>query len=380
MKRSTDRILTTHTGSLPRPADLTTMLEALDTGASIDPAAFEARVRRAVAEVVRAQVDAGVDVVNDGEQGKVGYSTYVRHRLTGFDGQSGAGRRADWADFPDAAARAERRSTVARPACNGAVDWKDRAAVQRDVANLRAGVEAVRPTEAFMTAASPGVIAHFLQNTHYPSREAYLARLVDVMKEEYDAIHRAGFVLQVDCPDLAMGRHLAFPEKSNAEFVKIAEANVEALNHALRDIPPDRMRLHLCWGNYEGPHHLDIPLREILPVALKARPQALSFEGANPRHEHEWVVFRERKLPDDKVIIPGVLDTTTNFIEHPELVAQRLVRYAEVVGKERVMAGSDCGFATFARSQALVEPEIAWAKLKAMTEGARMASEQLWRK
>ena len=201
-----------------------------------------------------------------------------------------------------------------------------------------------------MTAASPGVIAHFLPNQHYPSREAYLARLVDVMKEEYDAIHRAGFVLQVDCPDLAMGRHLAFPDLSDAEFLKIAAANVEALNHALRDIPADRMRLHLCWGNYEGPHHRDIPLREILGIALKARPQALSFEGANPRHEHEWVVFREVKLPDDRIIIPGVLDSTTNFIEHPELVAQRLVRYAEVVGRERVMAGSDCGFATFARS------------------------------
>ena len=379
MKRSTDRILTTHTGSLPRPPDLTVMLEALDTGAATDPAAFEARVRRAVAEVVRAQVEAGVDIVNDGEQGKVGYSTYVRHRLTGFDGQSEAARRADWADFPEAAARAERRSMVARPACNGPIDWKDRAAVQRDVANLRTGVDAARPTDAFMTAASPGVIAHFLQNTHYPSREAYLARLVDVMKEEYDAIHRAGFVLQVDCPDLAMSRHLAFPELSNAEFVRIAEANVEALNHALRDIPPDRMRLHLCWGNYEGPHHRDIPLREILPVVLKARPQAFSFEGANPRHEHEWVVFRERRLPDDKVIIPGVLDTTTNFIEHPELVAQRLVRYAEVVGRERVIAGSDCGFATFARSNALVEPEIAWAKLKVMAEGARLASAQLWK-
>jgi 5-methyltetrahydropteroyltriglutamate--homocysteine methyltransferase len=379
MKRSTDRILTTHTGSLPRPPDLTVMLEALDTGAATDPAAFEARVRRAVAEVVRAQVEAGVDIVNDGEQGKVGYSTYVRHRLTGFDGQSGAARRADWADFPEAAARAERRSMVARPACNGPIDWKDRAAVQRDVANLRTGVDAARPTDAFMTAASPGVIAHFLQNTHYPSREAYLARLVDVMKEEYDAIHRAGFVLQVDCPDLAMSRHLAFPELSNAEFVRIAEANVEALNHALRDIPPDRMRLHLCWGNYEGPHHRDIPLREILPVVLKARPQALSFEGANPRHEHEWVVFRERRLPDDKVIIPGVLDTTTNFIEHPELVAQRLVRYAEVVGRERVIAGSDCGFATFARSQALVEPEIAWAKIRVMAEGAGLASSQLWK-
>ena len=237
---------------------------------------------------------------------------------------------------------------------------------------------AAAPTDAFMSAASPGVIAHFLQNEHYPTREAYLARLVDVMKEEYDAIHQAGFVLQVDCPDLAMGRHLAFPDLSNAEFLKIAEANVEALNHALRDIPRDRMRLHLCWGNYEGPHHRDIPLREILPIALKARPQAISFEGANPRHEHEWAVFREVKLPDDRLIIPGVLDSTTNFIEHPELVAQRIVRYAEVVGRERVIAGSDCGFATFARSQSIVEPEIVWAKLAAMAEGARLASTQLW--
>jgi 5-methyltetrahydropteroyltriglutamate--homocysteine methyltransferase len=251
--------------------------------------------------------------------------------------------------------------------------------VQQDTANLKAAAEAARPTDAFMTAASPGVIAHFLKNEHYPSREAYLARLVDVMKEEYDAIHRAGFVLQVDCPDLAMGRHLAFPDFSNAEFLKIAAANVEALNHALREIPPDRLRLHLCWGNYEGPHHRDIPLREILPIALRSRAQAISFEGANPRHEHEWIVFRETKLPDDRVIIPGVLDSTTNFIEHPELVAQRLVRYAEIVGRERVIAGSDCGFATFARSANLVEPEITWAKLRAMADGARMASAQLWR-
>jgi len=379
MKRSTDRILTTHTGSLPRPVDLAGALEALDAGSVPDLAAFEARVRRAVADIVRAQVEAGVDVVSDGEQGKVGYSTYVRHRLTGFGGQSAPATRADWADFPEAAARAERRSAIARPTCDGPIDWKDRAAVDRDVANLRAAVTATRPVEAFMTAASPGVIAHFLRNTYYPSREAYLARLVDVMKQEYDAIHRAGFVLQVDCPDLAMSRHLAFPELSNTEFLKIAEANVEALNHALRDIPADRIRLHLCWGNYEGPHHRDIPMREILPVVLRARPQALSFEGANPRHEHEWIVFRERGLPDDKVIIPGVLDSTTNFIEHPELVAQRLVRYAEVVGRERVMAGSDCGFATFGRTQHIVEPEIAWAKLRSMAEGARMASEQLWR-
>src|SRR5258705_491119 len=228
-----------------------------------------------------------------------------------------------------------------RRARNGPIDWRDRTAVQKDVANLRAAVDGAAPTEAFMTAASPGVIAHFLQNTHYPSREAYLARLVDVMKEEYDAIHRAGFVLQVDCPDLAMSRHLAFPDLSNAAFVKLAEGNVEALNHALRDIPPDRMRLHLCWGNYEGPHHRDIPLKEILPIALKSRPQALSFEGANPRHEHEWIVFKDVKLPDDRLIIPGVLDSTTNFIEHPELVAQRLIRYAEVVGRVRRLRPAD---------------------------------------
>jgi 5-methyltetrahydropteroyltriglutamate--homocysteine methyltransferase len=379
VKHSTERILTTHTGSLPRPPDLTAMLESMDAGSALDPAAFDGRVRRAVADIVRQQVDVGVDIVNDGEQGKVGYSTYVRHRLTGFGGQSALPSRADWADFPEAAARAERRSAVSRPACDGPIEWQDRGAVQKDVANLRAALGGVKPAEAFMTAASPGVIAHFLRNEYYPSREAYLARLVEVMKEEYDAIHRAGFVLQVDCPDLAMGRHLAFPTLSNAEFVKIAEANVEALNHALRDIPPDRMRLHLCWGNYEGPHHRDIPLREIIHVALKARPQALSLEGANPRHEHEWIVFQEVRLPEEKILIPGVLDSTTNFIEHPELVAQRLVRYAEVVGRERVIAGTDCGFATFGRSTLQVEPEIAWAKFKAMAEGARLASQQLWR-
>ena len=229
-----------------------------------------------------------------------------------------------------------------------------------------------------MTGASPGVIAHFLRNEYYPSREAYLTRLVEVMQEEYEAIVQAGFVLQVDCPDLAMGRHLGFADLSTPEFVKIAEGNVEALNHALRDIPPERIRLHLCWGNYEGPHHRDIALKDILGVVLKARAQAISLEGANPRHEHEWAVFKDVPLPDGTILIPGVLDSTTNFIEHPELVAQRLVRYAEVVGKENVMAGSDCGFGTFARTTFQVEPEIVWAKLRAMAEGARLASAQLW--
>ncbi len=380
MKRSTERILTTHTGSLPRPPDLSAMLEALDAGTTPDPTAFGARVQRAVAEIVRQQVDAGVDIINDGEQGKVGYSTYVKHRLTGFGGQSRVPMRADWADFPEAAARQGmgRQATIARPACNGPIAWKDLGAVHKDIADLKVALSGVQPTEAFMTAASPGVIAHFLRNEYYPSREVYLAHLADVMKEEYDAISQAGFVLQIDCPDLAMGRHLAFPDLSTPEFVKIAEANIEALNHAVRDIPPDRLRLHLCWGNYEGPHHRDIPLKDILHIVLKARPQAISFEGANPRHEHEWAVFRDVKLSEEKILIPGVLDSTTNFIEHPELVAQRLVRYAEVVGKENVIAGTDCGFGTFARSTYQVEPEIVWAKLRAMAEGARLASAALW--
>jgi 5-methyltetrahydropteroyltriglutamate--homocysteine methyltransferase len=379
MQRSTDRILTTHTGSLPRPLDLAAMLEAQDAGSVPDPEAFNARVRRAVNEMVRKQAEIGVDIVNDGEQSKVGYSTYVRHRLTGFEGSSSMPVRADWADFPEAAARVGRASTVIRPACNGPIAWKDQAALQQDIANLKAALSEVQPTEGFMTAASPGVIAHFLRNEYYPSRDAYLAHLSDIMKEEYDAIVQAGFLLQVDCPDLAMGRHLAFPDLSTSEFLKIAEANVEALNHALRDIPPERLRLHLCWGNYEGPHHRDIPLKDIMSTVLKARVQAISLEGANPRHEHEWAVFKDVKLPEDKVLIPGVLDSTTNFIEHPELVAQRIVRYAEVVGKENVMAGTDCGFGTFARSTYQVEPEIVWEKFRAMAEGARLASQVLWR-
>ncbi len=377
MKQSTDRILTTHTGSLPRPWDLITTLEAMDTGTLPDPDAFDARVRQAVTEVIRKQRAAGVDVVNDGEQGKVGYSTYVRHRLTGFEGAHLVLPRPDWADFPEAMAR-QPRTSVSRPACTGPIQWRDKTAVHKDIATLKAAIGGMPPADVFMTAASPGVIAHFLRNEYYPTREAYLARLTDVMKEEYDAIAAAGFVLQVDCPDLAMGRHLAFSDLGTAEFLKIAQGNVEALNHALRDIPADRLRMHLCWGNYEGPHHRDIPLRDILPVVLKARPRAISLEGANPRHEHEWAVFKDVKLPDDKILIPGVLDSTTNFIEHPELVAQRIVRYAEVVGRERVIAGTDCGFGTFARSNPQVEPEIVWAKFQAMAEGARLASAALW--
>ena len=377
MKRSTTRILTTHTGSLPRPWDLVDLLLAKERGQLTDRAAFDSRVRDSVAEVVRKQIDAGVDVLNDGEQGKFSYSTYVKDRLTGFEGESITIPRADWNDFPEASGR-QAFATILRPACNGPISWKDREEGPKDTANLRAAVSSVNPEEVFMTAASPGVISLFMRNEYYPTREEYLSLVAGFMKEEYEAIHQAGFLLQVDCPDLAMGRHLQFADLSNQEFLKIAEANIEVLNHALANIPEDRVRLHLCWGNYEGPHHRDIPLKEIIGLAFKARAGAISFEGANPRHEHEWKVFEEVKLPDDKVIIPGVIDSTTNFIEHPELVAQRIVRYARLVGRENVIAGSDCGFGTFARLNPVIEPEIVWPKLEAMAEGARLASSELW--
>ncbi len=379
MKRSTTRILTTHTGSLPRPWDLVDLIIAKQAGSPTDEAALAQRVSQAVTEVVQKQADVGVDVLNDGEQSKAGYATYVMDRMTGFGGDSPALPRSDWADFPEAHERImSSLAVITRPACNGPVASKGGNEVQTDISNLKAGVSAAKSEEAFMTAASPGVIALFLVNQHYPSREAYMSVLVDLMKVEYKAIVDAGFLLQVDCPDLAMGRHMEWPTFSNSEFLKVAEANVEALNAALEGLPSDRMRLHLCWGNYEGPHHLDIPLKEILPIALKARPDAISFEGSNPRHEHEWNVFEDVKLPDGKVIIPGVVDSTTNFIEHPELVSQRIVRYAKLVGRENVIAGSDCGFGTFVRTNPTISPELVWPKLEAMAEGARLATKELW--
>ncbi len=375
MKHSTQRILTTHTGSLPRPADLQQMLAAQDRGEPIERAAFEARARAAVQEVVQRQVRCGIDVVNDGEMSKISYSTYVKDRLTGFEGQSAQARTVppDIADFPGYAGRLPVISQVSTmPACNGPVGYRGQADVARDIANLADALTGLQVTEAFMTAASPGVIALFLENQYYPTHEAYLYALADAMKEEYDAIVQAGFLLQLDCPDLAVGR-----VRGEAWHEGYRALHIKALNHAVRDIPPDRLRLHLCWGNYEGPHHRDLPLRTILPDVLEARPVALSFEGANPRHEHEWKVFEEIKLPEGKVVIPGVLDSTTNFIEHPELVAQRLERYASVVGRENVMAGTDCGFATFS-GLLVVDPDITWAKLAAMAEGAQIASSRLW--
>jgi 5-methyltetrahydropteroyltriglutamate--homocysteine methyltransferase len=376
MKRSTEHILTTHTGSLPRPTALLEALQRRDRGEA-DGVVLDDDVRDAVRDLVARQAQAGVAVVNDGEASKIGYSTYVKERLEGFGGEGGmSGLPADLAEFPDYMARVMGGLDFEMPACVGPVSYRDLEAVRTDIANLQAAVADAEVEDAFMTAASPGVIAVFLPNRHYASHEEYIAALADVMKSEYDEIHRAGLVLQLDCPDLAMTRHMTNDE-SLEEFRRRARLHVEAINHATRDIPSEAMRLHLCWGNYEGPHHYDLPLRDIIDVVFDARPAAISFEAANPRHEHEWTVFEDVKLPEGKALIPGVVDSTTNYIEHPELVAQRITRYAQLVGRENVIAGSDCGFATFASFLA-IDPGITWAKLAAMAEGARIASTELW--
>jgi 5-methyltetrahydropteroyltriglutamate--homocysteine methyltransferase len=378
MKRSTERILTTHTGSLPRPDHLLTMLKAKETGELYDHATFAESVRNAVTEVVRRQREIGLDVVNDGEMGKISYATYVKDRLTGFEGEGSFPLTSDIRDYPgyDPFSIAQ-RPKIKTPACTGPIEYKDMKGAETDITNFRVALSGVKPEDTFLSAASPGVIALFLENHHYQNDEAYLYALADAMKVEYDAIHQAGSLLQVDCPDLAAGQHIRFADAGLEAFRRRAGLQVEALNHALAAIPPERMRMHLCWGNYEGPHHRDVPLKDIIDIVLKARPAAISFEAANPRHAHEWRVFQQVKVPEGRVLIPGVLDTTTNFIEHPELVAERIIRFANLVGREKVMAGADCGFSTFAGSTR-VFPGIVWAKLQAMVEGARLASQQLW--
>jgi len=380
MKRSTERMLTTHTGSLPRPAGLVQMLDGIARGTQPDPGTFAAEVRDAVHDIVRRQVDAGVDVVNDGEASKVAYSTYVTERLSGFGGQGRMGTIQDVRDYPEwahAAGLDDVSSIVTTPACIGDVAYVDRGPLEADIANLRDAAQAAGPHDVFMSAASPGVIALFLENQHYPTREEYLRALGAAMKEEYDAIHAAGFVLQIDCPDLAMGRHIEFPDLSLEEWRRIAMQNVEVLNDATRDIPPEDMRIHLCWGNYEGPHDHDVPLADILDIVFAARPAGISFEAANPRHEHEWQVFEDVALPEGKVLIPGVIDSTTNYVEHPELVARRILDFANVAGRENVIAGTDCGFATMA-SFTPVDARVTYAKLRAMAQGAELASGELW--
>jgi 5-methyltetrahydropteroyltriglutamate--homocysteine methyltransferase len=380
VKRSTERFLTTHTGSLPRPDDLIRTMFAREEGVPVEPAALAARIRTAVAEVVRKQVEAGISVVNDGEMSKPSYATYVKDRLTGFGGQSHPLQYQDLVDFPGMARRVfgdPGRSRRKTPACTGAIAVRDAAAASADTDNLRAGLAGLRVEEGFMSAASPGVISLFFHDEHYGSHDKYLFAIAEAMRHEYEAVARAGFVLQIDCPDLAMGRHIQYAALSTAEFRKAARLHIDALNHALADVPPDQARVHLCWGNYEGPHHYDIPLADILDVVFTARPNGISFEAANPRHAHEWNVFERVTLPAGKVLIPGVIDSTTNFIEHPELVAERIGRYARLVGRENVIAGTDCGFGTWV-GQSAVDPDIVWAKLASLAEGARLATREFF--
>jgi 5-methyltetrahydropteroyltriglutamate--homocysteine methyltransferase len=381
MKRSTERILTTHTGSLPRPDDLIRMMFAKEEGVPVDPAALAARIRAAVAEVVGRQTAAGVDIVSDGEMSKPSYATYVKDRLHGFGGASHPLEYRDLVDFPGMARRVfgdpgrARRKT---PACNGPISVRDPDAVQADTDNLRTAL-ASSGAQGFMSAASPGVVSLFFRNDHYASHEAYLFAIADAMRHEYEAVATAGFVLQIDCPDLAMGRHIQYAALDTEAFRKQARLHIEALDHALANVPPEQARLHLCWGNYEGPHHHDVPLASIIDLVFTARPAAISFEAANPRHAHEWKVFESVHLPDGKVLIPGVIDSTTNFIEHPKLVAQRIGRYADIVGRERVIAGVDCGFGTAVRTDPIVADSVVWAKLKSLSEGAAIASKRLWK-
>jgi 5-methyltetrahydropteroyltriglutamate--homocysteine methyltransferase len=380
MKRSTERFLTTHTGSLPRPDDLVRAMFAKEEGVPVDPAALSRRIASAVADVVQKQVDAGVDIVDDGEMSKPSYATYIKDRLSGFGGEGNTFVYQDLGEFPQLAKRVfgdPGRSRRKTPACNGPITVRDERAAATDVLHLDAALAAAGATDAFLTAASPGVVSLFFRNEHYPSEEAYLYAIADAMRHEYRTVADAGITLQVDCPDLGMGRHIQHADLSLAEWRKKAQLHVEALNHALDGIAPEQLRMHLCWGNYEGPHHCDVPLADVIDIVFKARPSAIVLEAANPRHAHEWQLFETVKLPDGKLLIPGVIESKSNFIEHPELIAQRIGRYANLVGRENVMAGSDCGYGTWV-GQSAVDPDVVWAKLAAMAEGARIASRRFW--
>ena len=380
MRTSTDRILTTHVGSLPRSEAVTRGVFAIENGESVDLDAHAQTVAAAVHDVVNRQVAVGIDVVSDGEMSKLSYATYIKHRITGFSGDSPRRAPADLEDYPtflERQAATGGTPTYKRPRCTGPIEVKDMGPCQADIANLAAAVEAHRPAEAFMNAATPGVIALFQPDAHYGDHEAYLEALAEAMRPEYEAIVGAGLVLQLDSPDLGLGRHMMFKGEPDSEYERLASLHVDVLNHAVRNIAADRMRLHVCWGNYEGPHTHDAPMAQVLPIALRAKPQALLFESANPRHGHEWAVFAETAIGEDKLLVPGVIDTTTHFVEHPELIAQRIERFAAIVGRERVMAGTDCGFSTFA-GYAGIDPEIAYAKLASLAEGAALASSRLW--
>ncbi len=382
MKRSTERFLTTHTGSLPRPDRLVQLMLAKEQGRLVDANVLAASTREAVADVVSQQIVVGIDILSDGEMSKIGFANYVKDRLTGFDGASNPVVAQDVLDHPDLRVRMFRRnegseSRYFTPACTGPITLRDRDAVHTDIANMKAALTGQQFVEAFLPAASPGTIAQVMQNNYYPTQEAYLYALADAMRYEYQAIAAAGLLLQLDCPDLAMQRHTRFANASIEEFRQQIEQNIEVLNYALTGISPEQVRIHVCWGNYPGPHHRDVPLKDIIDLLLNIQGNALSIEAANPRHEHEWRVFEEVALPKDKLLIPGLIDTCSTYIEHPEVVAQRLVRFALTVGRENVIAGTDCGFGTFVGASA-VPPSMAWAKLQSLTEGVRLATKELW--
>lgn len=381
MRRSTDRILTTHVGSLPRSQAVTDVLFARERQEVRDPKAANGVIASAVVEVVRRQCAAGVDIVSDGEMSKISYATYVADRFTGFAGDAPREPGQDLVEFPALLAKLAKLGSTAkyrRPRCVGEIKVKDTGPLTEDLRNFSAAVSAAQPGEAFLNAAAPGVIALFQPNDYYPTSDAYLEALAEALRTEYEAIVSAGFLLQIDAPDLGMGRHTMYRDASVAEYLTRAALHVEVLNHALRNIAPERLRMHMCWGNYEGPHHHDVPMDVLLPVVIRARPQALLFEAANPRHAHEWTVFRDADIPEEKILIPGVISSTTNYIEHPLLVAERVCRLCDIVGRDRVIAGSDCGFSTFA-GFGPVDPDIVYMKLGAMAEGARIASARLWR-
>jgi 5-methyltetrahydropteroyltriglutamate--homocysteine methyltransferase len=386
MKISSERILTTHVGSLPRPPQLFELIVAKEKGSPVDARTFDAESARAVAESVAQQMASGIDIVSDGEMSKLSYTFYVRHRMAGIgmDAAAAEERRQvmiglDQREHPDFTQRRSAFRDTPFPACLGPVSYADRVPLERDIAHMAAAVAAAKPIEAFMTAPSPGTLTRFIVDTHYKDEDAYVAALADAMRTEYQAIVGAGFLLQIDCPDLASARNNQYGHMSDEQFRRIAERNIAALNAATEGLPGDRMRLHICWGNYEGPHTHDIPIAKIMDICMKGRPRAFSFEGANPRHEHEWEDMKALPIPDDMVLIPGALDSTTNFVEHPRLVAQRIGHYAAIVGRERVIAGADCGFATVASGTPLVAPSIVWAKFKALAEGAAIATKALWR-
>ena len=384
MKTSKDRILTTHTGSLPRPKPLIDLVMNRERGEMIDAVAFEAETAKAIDDIVVQQLAAGINVVSDGEMSKPSYTTYIRHRVSGIAPDPRAAEKGrdimvgrDLLAHPDFARR-RNFSDAPFPGCIGPAHYKDRSELDRDIANLKSAASKSNPTDVFMTAPSPGILTRFIINLHYPSEDAYVEALADVMKTEYRAIVEAGFVLQIDAPDLASARNNQHRDLTDDQFRKIAERNIAAINAATEGLPADRMRLHICWGNYEGPHTHDLPLLKIIDLAFKARPQAISIEAANPRHDHEWEDLADIDIPDDKILIPGVIDSTTNFVEHPRLVAQRIGRYAGVIDRERLIAGVDCGFGTAVRSDPMVVDSIVWAKLRALSEGAAIASKRLW--